>query len=67
MKKEHREILNKIEEYLEQPGVEELRFFQALFNINLIKFEDIPYISNGVYQIKDDYNISDDALLKRMK
>lgn len=73
MKKSHRDILNKIEKYLKQPGAEQLRFWQALYGINIIRgelkvkqgnFWDAPDI---ITVIKDDFNISDESLLKQMK
>lgn len=66
MKVEHRQILDKIEEYLKQPGSEHLRFWQALFNIDVISPSDVanPY---GVFLIKDDYNIDDKKLLNKIK
>lgn len=66
MKLEHAQILNKLRDYLSQPGAENLRFWQALFNAGVIVFEDKP-LPNGNYKLKDDYNISDVALLKRIK
>ena len=66
MKAEHRQILNKIEKFLEQPGGNQLRFWQALFGANVIKFRDKPD-ANGNYRIQDDYNMSDEELLKRIR
>lgn len=68
MKKEHKEILNKIEKYLSQPGSEHLRFWQALRNIDVIKFEESG-VNNSNYKYPkpiDDYNISDKELLNRI-
>lgn len=70
MKKEHKEILNKIEKYLKQPGSEHLRFWQAMRNIDVIKFEEIKTYNNSEWnECKpiDDYNISDEDLLKRIR
>lgn len=67
MKQEHKEILDKIEKYLSQPGAEHLRFWQALFGMNVVRFEDEKPLPDGNYRIKDDYNISDNELLKRIK
>lgn len=66
MKLEHAQILNKLKEYLSQPGSEHLRFWQALFNSGVLVFEDKP-MPNGNYKLKDDYNIPDNELLKRIK
>lgn len=65
MKQSHKEILDKIEKYLDRPGSEHLRFWQALFNMNIVEFKSDPQ-ENGNYQIKDDHNISDEKLLKRI-
>lgn len=73
MKPEHREILNKLEAYLEQPGAEHLRFWQALYGVGVIKGDFKPLKINGVevpnmiISIRDDFNLSDEDLLKRMK
>jgi hypothetical protein len=70
MKKEHREILNKIEKYLEQPGVEHLRFWQAMRNCNLIEFKEVKIHNDSQwndYVPVDDYNTTDERLLKRLK
>ena len=67
MKKEHREILNKIEKYLERPGAEHLRFWQALRNCNVIEYEDIEHDFGMEYRVVDDYNIADGKLLKRIE
>lgn len=70
MKQSHKDILNKIETYLSEPGAEHLRFWQALYNMNVVKenkrFDEKEEIVLPI-TIKDDYNISDEALLKRIK
>lgn len=70
MKKSHKEILNRIEKVLSQPGAEHLRFWQAMYNIDLV-VENNRFDKNGDIElpitIKDDYNISDEELLKRIK
>lgn len=66
MKKSHRDILSKIESYLSQPGAEHLRFWQAMRNCNIIEYEDIEHDFGMEYRVVDDYNISDEALLKRI-
>ncbi|MFT6125766.1 MAG: hypothetical protein ACJAVA_000207 [Flavobacteriaceae bacterium] len=70
MKKEHREILDKIEEYLEQPGAEHLRFWQAMRNCNLIEFKEVKVHNDSQWNEfipVDDYNIADEKLLKRIE
>lgn len=73
MKPKHREILNKLEAYLEQPGADELRFWQALYGAGIIKGDFKPLKINGVevpdmvINIRDDFNLSDEELLKRIK
>lgn len=62
MKKEHREILNKIEEYLEQPGAEHLRFTQALYNLNIYSQVEV----GGAYFLSDNYNDLDSWVLTRI-
>lgn len=73
MKAEHRKILDKIENYLEKPGAENLRFWQALYNMNVIRQELESVPSTKLWgtpellpRIVDDHNISDAALLKRI-
>lgn len=70
MKASHREILDKIETYLEQPGAEHLRFWQALYGMGVVK-ENKRFDERGEIilpiTITDDFNISDEALLKRIK
>lgn len=74
MTSKHREILDKLEEYLNQPGAEHLRFWQALYGAGVIKgdlktssFISTPDIPEAVLVIRDDFNLSDNELLKRMK
>lgn len=66
MKPEHRQILDKLEDYLNHPGAEHLRFWQALYNMDVVVF-DKSTPDNEPFTIKDDHNISDKALLKRIK
>lgn len=63
MKDKHKAILFLIQEYLEKNG-EHLRFWQALYNLGVIegKIEDDDRL-----HIVDDYNISDEELLERVK
>ena len=66
MKAEHEQILDKIKVYLSQPGAEHLRFWQALYNMDIVVFED-NMNKEGTYSIKDDHNISDQKLIDRIK
>lgn len=67
MKKEHKEILKIIEEYLSQPDAHHLRFWQALRNVGVIEYDTVDTFMHLETQVVDDYNISDAALLKRIK
>lgn len=67
MKAEHKQILSKIEDYLNQPGSEYLRFWQAMRNMDLIVYNDVDTHMHIERQVIDDYNISDEKLLKRLK
>lgn len=70
MKTEHKQILKKIEKYLSQPGCEHLRFWQAMRNMDIIKFEEIRKHNDSRWNESkpiDDYNISDEDLLKRIR
>ena len=62
MKKEHKEILNKIEDYLEQPGSEHLRFTQALYNLNIYSQVEV----GGCFFLVDNYNDLDEWVLTRI-
>ena len=61
MKKEHKEILTLIENYLEANP--EQRFGQALFNLNINQFTEWKPGNN---QLRDIYNDYDSAILKRV-
>lgn len=69
MKQSHKEILNKLEGYLNREGSEHLRFWQALYNCDMLienrKLDGEDEITLPI-TIKDDYNISDEVLLKRL-
>jgi len=70
MKKTHREIMNKLETYLNQEGSEHLRFWQALYNCDMVIENKRMDRDNKIIlpiTIKDDYNISDNELIKRLK
>jgi len=70
MKKSHKEILKRIEKELSKPEAEHLRFWQAMYNIDLV-IENNYFDEKGdivlPITIKDDYSISDKDLLKRIK
>ena len=66
MKAEHKEILDKMEEYLSRPGSENLRFWQAMRNCDLVvNAKSIDMFKSP--PIQDDYNIGDNSLLERVK
>ena len=74
MKKEHKDILNKLEEYLSRPGAEHLRFWQAIYNIGIIEsdLKTLPTrtsweLAGTTSVIRDEHNISDEKLFKRIK
>lgn len=64
MKQSHRNILNKLEDYLNQPGAEHLRFWQALYGCGIIRGEMVDR-ENQI--IIDDFNIKDEQLIKRIR
>ena len=61
MKKEHKEILTLIKNYLEANP--EQRFGQALFNLHINQFTEWKPGNN---QLRDIYNDYDSAILKRV-
>jgi len=64
MKKETKEILHKLFEYLEENP--EIRFTQALFNLKINNFADESNPENKNFLFKDNYNDSDETVLKRI-
>lgn len=66
MKKEHEIILDKITSYLSKPGSEHLRFWQALYNLGIIKIHTIDTGIHFESWVRDDHNISDKDLIERM-
>ena len=67
MKKSHRDVMDKLEEYFSQEGSQHLRFFQGLRNCNLIEYHTVDTGIHLDTQIVDDYNIEDSKLIKRIK
>ena len=65
MKIEHCYILNWIEDYLRENP--EIRFAQALFNLGINQFADPISPETKEYLLRDIYNDSDEAIIKRMK
>lgn len=62
MKKEHLEILERIYDYLSQPGSDQLRFGQALMNLNIV--EETPENRDHLSIL---WNSNDKYILKKMK
>ena len=64
--KSHTElILKKLTAYLKK--YPDIRFGQALFNLDINQFEPQQQGMIGVNQLRDIYNDSDKSILKRMK
>lgn len=59
MRNEHRIILDKLKEYLEQNPNQ--RFGQAIFNLGINEFKQ-----NEEFQLRDIYNDTDSEILKRI-
>lgn len=59
MKDDHRIILERLKEYLDQNSNQ--RFGQAIFNLGINEFRP-----NQEYQLRDIYNDSDPEILKRI-
>ena len=65
MKKEHKEIIDLISNYLEYDP--ELRFGQALFNLKINEFQKSNDPRNPNYNLRDIHNDNDADILKRIK
>ena len=65
MKAEHKAILNILEKYLKEHP--EIRFGQALFNLNINEFADKDNPSNKNHLLRDIYNDLDENILNRIK
>ena len=64
MKKEHQEIIDRLSKYLEESP--DIRFGQALFNLNINQFADELLPSNKDFLLRDIHSDSDAKILKRM-
>lgn len=65
MKKEHRIILDLLEEFLEKNPSQ--RFGQALFNLNVNQFQETTDPRNPNYNLRDIYNDADLEIMERIK
>jgi len=65
MKKEHKEIIDLISNYLEYDT--DLRFGQALFNLGINEFQKTTDPRNPNYNLRDIHNDNDSDILKRIK
>jgi len=57
MKKEHKLIIEKVEQYLEHHP--DQRFGQAIFNLGINEFQKTTDPRNPNYNLRDIYNDSD--------
>jgi hypothetical protein len=64
MKKEHKIIMDALAEYLERAP--DLRFGQALFNLNINQFADESPEKKD-WLLRDIYNDSDEDIVKRIR
>ena len=67
MKIEHKIILDLLHIYFSQNGAEDLRFWQGLYNCGIIRSETFDTGVEVEQYILDDYNISDEKLIKKLK
>jgi hypothetical protein len=65
MKKEHRIILDLLEEYLEKNP--SLRFGQALFNLGVNQFQETTDPRNFNYNLRDIHSDHDLDIIERIK
>ena len=65
MKKEHQEIIDILSKYLEKSP--DIRFGQALFNLNINQFADELNPDNKEFLLRDIHNDSDAKILKRLR
>jgi hypothetical protein len=65
MKKEHRIILDLLEEYLEKNPSQ--RFGQALFNLGVNQFQETTDLRNPNYNLRDIHNDHDLDIIERIK
>lgn len=64
MTKEAEEILHNLEKYLHKNP--EMRFGQALFNLNINQFADEKIPESKNFLLRDIYNDEDEKVLRRM-
>jgi hypothetical protein len=65
MKKEHRIILDLLEEYLEKNT--SLRFGQELFNLGVNQFQETTDSRNPNYNLRDIHSDHDLDIIERIK
>ncbi|MFY0629658.1 MAG: hypothetical protein JXR05_04700 [Flavobacteriaceae bacterium] len=65
MKKEHKLIIEKIEQYLK--NYPDQRFGQALFNLGINEFQKTTEPRNSNYNLRDIYNDSDSEINNRVE
>ncbi|BFP40029.1 hypothetical protein FGF1_08740 [Flavobacteriaceae bacterium GF1] len=65
MKKEHKLIIEKINQYLENHP--DQRFGQAIFNLGINEFQKTTDPRNPSYNLRDIYNDSDSEINKRIE
>jgi hypothetical protein len=65
MKKEHKEILELLTEYLRVHP--DQRFGQAIFNLGINEFLDRNHPEKNDFKLRDIYNDDDAIILGRMK
>ncbi len=65
MKKEHKILINLIQDYLENNP--EQRFGQALFNLKINEFRENLHPPSQQFQLRDIYNDADSAIIVRIK
>jgi len=65
MKKEHKLIIEKVEQYLENHP--DQRFGQAIFNLGINEFQKTTDPRNPNYNLRDIYNDSDSEINKRIE
>jgi hypothetical protein len=67
MKIEHKQILDLITSYLEQPNANHLRFGQALFNLGIIEFANPDNPEEQKHLLRDIHNDHDGNIISRIK
>lgn len=65
MTKDQETIINIIKDYLDKnPGI---RFGQALYDLGINQFANLPNPEEAQHKMRDIYNDTDLTILKRMK